>query len=144
MIAELFLAGVIDADGTIHGDGRRRARRTWCPTAARSRTCCYDDGATRLTITQNDVRAIQLAKAALRAGIDLLVEHSGFTDLADIRLAGAFGAHIDPVDAMVLGLIPDAPRAAVRAVGNAAGAGAVRALVSRARSAPRSPPRSAG
>ena len=95
----------------------------------------YDDGSTRLTITQNDVRAIQLAKAALRAGIDLLVEHSGVTELTDIRLAGAFGAHIDPVDAMVLGLLPDAPRDAVRAVGNAAGAGAIRALVSGAQRA---------
>jgi uncharacterized 2Fe-2S/4Fe-4S cluster protein (DUF4445 family) len=132
-IAELFLAGVIDADGTIDGAGGGSGH-----VVADGRTFAYvlyDDGTTRLTITQNDVRAIQLAKAALRAGIDLLVEHSGFTDLADIRLAGAFGAHIDPVDAMVLGLIPDAPRGAVRAVGNAAGAGAVRALVSAAQRA---------
>ena len=133
-LAELFLAGVVDADGTILGAAAERTPHV----VADGRTFAYvlyDDGDTRLTITQNDVRAIQLAKAALRAGIDLLVEHSGFTDLADIRLAGAFGAHIDPVDAMVLGLIPDAPRAAVRAVGNAAGAGAVRALVSRAQRA---------
>jgi uncharacterized 2Fe-2S/4Fe-4S cluster protein (DUF4445 family) len=133
-LAELFLAGVVDTDGTILGAAAERTPRV----VADGRTFAYvlyDDGDTRLTITQNDVRAIQLAKAALRAGIDLLVEHSGFTDLADIRLAGAFGAHIDPVDAMVLGLIPDAPRAAVRAVGNAAGAGAVRALVSRAQRA---------
>jgi uncharacterized 2Fe-2S/4Fe-4S cluster protein (DUF4445 family) len=128
-IAELFLAGVIDPDGTIRGEATDRTAHV----VADGRTFAYvlyDDGTTRLTITQNDVRAIQLAKAALRAGIDLLVEHSGFDDIADIRLAGAFGAHIDPVDAMVLGLIPDAPRDAVRAVGNAAGAGAIRALVS--------------
>jgi uncharacterized 2Fe-2S/4Fe-4S cluster protein (DUF4445 family) len=128
-IAELFLAGVVDADGTIRGDAADRSPHV----VADGRTFAYvlhDDGATRLTITQNDVRAIQLAKAALRAGIDLLVEHSGSTEIHDIRLAGAFGAHIDPVDAMVLGLIPDAPRRAVRSVGNAAGAGAIRALVS--------------
>jgi uncharacterized 2Fe-2S/4Fe-4S cluster protein (DUF4445 family) len=133
-IAELFLAGVIDADGTIVGDAAGGAAHV-VPDGRTFAYVLYEDGATRLTITQNDVRAIQLAKAALRAGIDLLVEHSGFTAIADIRLAGAFGAHIDPVDAMVLGLIPDAPRAAVRAVGNAAGAGAIRALVSGAQRA---------
>ena len=63
----------------------------------------------RLRITQNDVRAIQLAKAALRAGIDLLIEHAGVAEVQDIRLAGAFGAHIDPLRALVLGLVPDAP-----------------------------------
>jgi uncharacterized 2Fe-2S/4Fe-4S cluster protein (DUF4445 family) len=137
-IAELYLAGVIDADGTIVGTIVGDTAVSSPRVVADGRTFAYvlyDHGTTRLTITQNDVRAIQLAKAALRAGIDLLVEHSGFTDLPDIRLAGAFGAHIDPVDAMVLGLIPDAPRSAVRAVGNAAGAGAVRALVSAAQRA---------
>ena len=83
-------------------------------------------------ITQNDVRAIQLAKAALRAGIDLLLEHAGLSEVGDIRLAGAFGSHIDPLYAMVLGLVPDCPLPGVRSVGNAAGAGAVRALLSRA------------
>ena len=81
-------------------------------------------------MTQNDVRAVQLAKAALRAGIDLLVEHAGNPTVTDVRLTGAFGAHIDPLHAMVLGLVPDCPLDAVRSVGNAAGAGAVMALLS--------------
>ena len=76
------------------------------------------------------IRAIQLAKAALRAGIDLLVEHAGSPSVLDIRLAGAFGAHIDPVYAMVLGLVPDCPVGGVRSVGNAAGVGAAKALLS--------------
>jgi uncharacterized 2Fe-2S/4Fe-4S cluster protein (DUF4445 family) len=67
----------------------------------------------------------------LRAGIDLLIEHAGFPDVSDIRLAGAFGAHIDPVRAMVLGLVPDCAVGGVRSVGNAAGTGAVQALLSR-------------
>ena len=91
----------------------------------------YERGDIRLLITQADVRAIQLAKAALRAGIDLLVEHAGVAELTDIRLAGAFGSHIDPLYAMVLGLVPDCALDGVRSVGNAAGAGAVRALLSR-------------
>ena len=59
------------------------------------------------------------------------VEHAGSPELAEIRLAGAFGAHIDPLRAMVLGLVPDCPLRDVHAVGNAAGTGAVQALLSR-------------
>ena len=128
-IAELFLAGVIGTDGTIRGDTPTRASSV-VPDGRTFAYVLFDDGTTRLLITQNDVRAIQLAKAALRAGIDLLLEHSGIAEITDIRLAGAFGAHIDPLYAMVLGLVPDCPLDGVRSVGNAAGAGAVRALVS--------------
>ena len=130
VVAEMFLAGLIDADGTIGGALGERTPRV----VADGRTfsyVLYAAGDTHLSITQNDVRAIQLAKAALRAGIDLLVEHAGSPVVTDIRLAGAFGAHIDPVHAMVLGLIPDCPVDGVRSVGNAAGAGAVQALLSR-------------
>jgi uncharacterized 2Fe-2S/4Fe-4S cluster protein (DUF4445 family) len=130
IVAEMFLAGLIDADGTIRGAMAERTRRV----VADGRTysyVLYTAGDTHLSITQNDVRAIQLAKAALRAGIDLLVEHAGSPVIADIRLAGAFGAHVDPVHAMVLGLVPDCPVDGVRSVGNAAGAGAVQALLSR-------------
>ncbi len=130
LIAEMYLAGLLDADGTIRGDAARH-----CPDVeADGRTFRYvfaRDGERRLTLTQNDVRAVQLAKAALRAGIDLLVEHAGSPVVADIRLAGAFGAHIDPLHAMILGLVPDCPLDGVRSVGNAAGAGAVAALLSR-------------
>ena len=128
VIAELFLAGVIAADGTILNAERSRIVQD-------GRTFAYVlHEAARLRITQADVRAVQLAKAALRAGIDLLVERSGLSP-AEIRLAGAFGAHIDPLYAMVLGLIPDGPLEAIRGVGNAAGSGAVRALLSRSQRA---------
>ena len=84
-IAEMFLAGIIDADGTIRGELAGRTRRV----VADGRTFSYvlhDEPLLR--ITQNDVRAIQLAKAALRAGIDLLAEHAGNPPITDIRLAG--------------------------------------------------------
>lgn len=128
VIAELFLAGVIDDHGVIRAEVAGRTDRV----VADERTHAYvvHRGETELRITQNDVRAVQLAKAALRAGIDLLMEHAGYDHVDEILLAGAFGAHIDPLHAMVLGLIPDAPLASVRSVGNAAGGGAVRALVS--------------
>ena len=129
LIAEMYLAGIIDGDGMIVGDNAARTD----DVVADGRTFKYvffRHGATTLSVTQNDVRAVQLAKAALRAGVDLLLEHAGNPTVADIRLAGAFGAHIDPLHAMVLGLVPDCLLAGVRSVGNVAGAGAVMALLS--------------
>jgi uncharacterized 2Fe-2S/4Fe-4S cluster protein (DUF4445 family) len=129
-LAEMSLTGIINADGTIRGEHSARSPRI----VADGRTFAYvlyERGNTRLAITQNDVRAIQLAKAALRAGIELLLEHAGRPAVTDIRLAGAFGAHIDPYHAIVLGLVPDVAVEGVRSVGNAAGAGAVQALLSR-------------
>ncbi len=130
VIAEMFLSGIIATDGTIRGEMAERSRRIITDGRTYSYVLFEREDAP-LLITQNDVRAIQLAKGALRAGIDLLLEHAGLTEVTDIRLAGAFGSHIDPLYAMVLGLVPDCPLAGVRAVGNAAGAGAVRALLSR-------------
>jgi uncharacterized 2Fe-2S/4Fe-4S cluster protein (DUF4445 family) len=128
VIGELYLSGLLRVDGTFDASLTDRTNRL--VEAGRTHEyVVHHDGDTRLVITQNDVRAIQLAKAALRAGIDLLVEHSGLTDIADVRLAGAFGSHIDPIYALVLGLVPDNEPARVRSVGNAAGTGAVRALI---------------
>ena len=127
VIAEMFLAGIADRHGVISSEQDRSPR-----IVADGRTFSYvlQTEPILLSITQNDVRAVQLAKAALRAGIDLLREHAGIDEVPDIRLAGAFGAHIDPVRAMVLGLVPDTPDGGVRAAGNASGVGAVRMLLS--------------
>ena len=77
------------------------------------------------------VVTVPIAEPAVPAGIySLLFRHAGVTGVDDIRLAGAFGSHIDPVYALVLGLVPDCPVEHVRSVGNAAGGGAVRALLS--------------
>jgi uncharacterized 2Fe-2S/4Fe-4S cluster protein (DUF4445 family) len=136
VVAELFLAGVVDADGTIDGALASRTARV----VEDGRVFAYvlhepTDGRPALRITQNDVRAIQLAKAALQAGVRLLMDHAGLASLDDVgsvRLAGAFGSHIDPLYALVLGLLPDCPPDRVRSAGNAAGSGAVRALLSAA------------
>ncbi|MFZ4720864.1 MAG: ASKHA domain-containing protein, partial [Ilumatobacteraceae bacterium] len=130
VIAEMYLAGIIDQDGVVQGSLAARSPRIVEDGRTFSYVVHQADGV-RLAITQNDVRAIQLAKAALRAGIELLMHHAGLTEVHDIRLAGAFGSHIDPVYALVLGLVPDCPLPQVRSVGNAAGGGAVRALLSR-------------
>ncbi len=132
VVAELFLAGVITADGTI--DGATAARTPRVIPDGRTFSYVLHKGANsqRIVVTQNDVRAIQLAKAALYAGARLLMDHGGVETVAEVRLAGAFGSQIDPLHALVLGLVPDCDLANVKAAGNAAGAGALIALLSRA------------
>ncbi len=131
VVAELYLAGVITADGVIDGALAARTERV----VSDGRTFSYvlhtpvDDGP-RILVTQNDVRAIQLAKAALYAGVRLLMDHLEIETVDEVRLAGAFGSQIDPLHAMVLGLVPDCDLARVRAAGNAAGTGALIALLS--------------
>jgi uncharacterized 2Fe-2S/4Fe-4S cluster protein (DUF4445 family) len=130
VVAELHLAGVVTSDGTIDGSHARRTSRV----AADGRTFSYVlwDGEPELVVTQNDVRQIQLAKAALHAGCRLLLDRYGLERVDRVRLAGAFGAHIDPVHALVLGLVPDCDPAGVTSAGNAAGTGARIALLNRA------------
>ena len=131
-IAEMYLAVVIRHDGTIDGENVQRNPRI----AADGRTFAYElraaqDGRPALRIMQNDVRAIQLGKAALYAGVQLLMERMGVEHVDRIRLAGAFGSHIDVKYAMVLGMIPDCVLDKVSSAGNAAGTGARMALLDR-------------
>ncbi len=127
-IAELFLAGVIREDGVI--DAAKAAISPRVEPNGKTFAYRLVDGEPGIIITQNDVRAIQLAKATLYASVKLLMAKLGIPSIERIRFAGAFGAHIDPKYAMVLGMIPDCPLAHVQAVGNAAGTGARIALVS--------------
>ena len=127
VVAEMYLAGIVSQDGVVVGSLAKRSKRV----VPDGRTFSYvlREGATTLKISQTDVRAIQLAKAALYAGIKLLMEHLRVEQVDRIRLAGAFGAHIDVKYAMVLGMIPDCDLAQVTSAGNAAGAGARIALL---------------
>ena len=130
VVAELLLAGILTTDGTI--DGSLAARSPRIVPDGRTFSYVLWPGEPELRITQNDVRQIQLAKAALHAGCRLLMERYGIERVDRVRLAGAFGAHIDPVHALVLGLVPDCDPAGVTSAGNAAGTGARIALLNRA------------
>ena len=90
-------------------------------------------GGTPVVLTQRDVRQLQLAKGAMRAGLEVLLAEAGLqsADLDRVLLAGAFGSYIDRRSAVRVGLVPPLPLAQIVPVGNAAGAGAVLALVSR-------------
>jgi uncharacterized 2Fe-2S/4Fe-4S cluster protein (DUF4445 family) len=130
VIAEMYLAGILASDGAIDGAMAQRTSRV----VADERTFSYVlyDGTPEMRITQNDVRAIQLAKAALYAGARLLMDRAGVDSVDRIVLTGAFGSHIDVKRAMVMGMIPDCPLDRVAAAGNAAGTGARIALLNRA------------
>jgi len=129
-VAELRIAGLLDSSGLLGS-----AAQTGCARMlAEGRTHSYliHDasalGGPRITVTQGDIRAIQLAKSALYAGARLLMDEMGVDHVDRIVLAGAFGAHISRLHAMVLGMIPDAPLDKVSSAGNAAGTGARIAL----------------
>jgi uncharacterized 2Fe-2S/4Fe-4S cluster protein (DUF4445 family) len=132
VIAEMYLAGIINQDGVL--DGRLAARSP--RIVENGRTFAYvlhravaGTNTVEMRITQNDVRAIQLAKAALYAGIALLMDRLGIEQVDRIRLAGAFGSHIDVRYATILGMLPDCDLSHVRSAGNAAGTGARIALL---------------
>jgi uncharacterized 2Fe-2S/4Fe-4S cluster protein (DUF4445 family) len=133
-VAELFLAGVVRRDGRFNpqvtGDRIQRIGRAVAYVLA---TADQTSTGEPILVTQEDVRAIQLAKAALYAGAKLLMKRAGLIKVDRIVLAGAFGSYINPKHAMVLGLIPDCDLTMVYAVGNAAGDGARIVLLNRAR-----------
>ncbi len=127
VIAEMFLSGIIDADGKFNGE--LAARNPRIHQDGRTFSYTLYSGQQTLKITQTDVRQIQLAKAALYAGVRLLMDTMQIESVDRIRLAGAFGNYIDVRYAMVLGMIPDCELAQVSSAGNAAGVGARIALL---------------
>ncbi|MDO6590695.1 drug:proton antiporter [Loktanella sp. D2R18] len=131
VVAEMRIAGIVDAPGLIGS-----AEQTGSPNCfADGRTNSYllydgtSDGGPKITVTNTDIRQIQMAKAALYSGARLLMDKFGVDQVDRVVLAGAFGAHISPKHAMVLGMIPDAPLDKVTSAGNAAGTGARIALL---------------
>ncbi|PSL19292.1 ASKHA domain-containing protein [Shimia abyssi] len=132
IIAEMRMAGLVDTSGLIGSaeqtgtsrcflEGRTNSYRVWDGDA--------DQGP--ITVTNGDIRAIQMAKAALYSGARLLMDKRGVDQVDRVVLAGAFGAHISAKHAMVLGMIPDCPLDKVTSAGNAAGTGARIALLNR-------------
>lgn len=132
VVAELLTAGLIEASGRFVTDAADRSSRArWVGRTAELVLAPADETATGsdLVVTQADVRAIQLAKAALYAGVKIMMDHQGVQRVDRIKLAGAFGSYIDPLHAMTIGLIPDCDLSQVTAIGNAAGDGARLALL---------------
>ncbi len=137
VVAEMFKAGIIDKSGKFVMDpGTNRIRKDaegkpeYVLAWAEETSIGAD-----ITVTQSDVRALQLAKGALYTGAKLMMKRLGITKLDRVVLAGAFGSHIDREASLTLGMFPDVPLEKVYAVGNAAGDGARMALLNRGKRA---------
>jgi uncharacterized 2Fe-2S/4Fe-4S cluster protein (DUF4445 family) len=133
MVAEMRLAGIVDGPGLIGSPEQTGSANCFLDGRTYS-FLVYDateNGGPKLTVTNRDIREIQMAKAALYSGARLLMDKFNIDKVDRVVLAGAFGAHISPKHAMVLGMIPDAPLDKVTSAGNAAGTGARIALLNR-------------
>ena len=131
-VAELFMAGVITPDGRFAAE-ITSPRLTWQGAKAEFVLAWPHESSTgrAIVVTSDDVRNIQLGKAALYAGARLLMERMEVERVDRVLLAGAFGSYIDARHAMVLGMIPDCDLGRVATVGNSAGDGARMALLNR-------------
>ena len=131
-VAEGLHAGIINRRGGLVREHPLVTRSNG--TTACTLVCAADSGHDRdVVFTRADVSEIQLAKGAIHAGTELLLEAAGIEpgDLDQITVAGAFGTYLHLASAIRVGLLPDLPHARFRQVGNAAGAGARRLLLSR-------------
>jgi uncharacterized 2Fe-2S/4Fe-4S cluster protein (DUF4445 family) len=130
-MAQLYLAGIVDGSGRML-DGHPRVR-----TGQEYREFVLveagEAGAPMtVVLTQHDIRELQLAKAAIRTGIQVLLATKGRKEqeLDQVIIAGAFGSYIDVASAVAIGMLPAVPLERFRQVGNAAGMGARLALIS--------------
>jgi len=131
-VAELYRAGVLDESGRFRSDPVTPRLRSTDGKA--EFVIAWPDETTlseAITITQQDVRNVQLAKGALYAGAKLLMKKRGIETIERVTLAGAFGSYIDKGSAMLLGMFPDCDPDRISSVGNAAGDGARIALLDR-------------
>jgi len=130
-LSQLYLAGILDEGGRIMDNHARvrtsKGQREFVLVGEEER-----DGQPAITITQRDMRELQLAKAAIRAGIQVLLEANGCSEqeIEEVIIAGAFGTYINVASAVAIGMLPSLPLDRFRQVGNAAGMGAKLALIS--------------
>jgi uncharacterized 2Fe-2S/4Fe-4S cluster protein (DUF4445 family) len=134
VLAELYRAGIVAKSGAFSKDQRserfRRNPENNQPEfvlAWAEETSIDKD----IVITQKDVRQIQLAKGALYAGCTLMMRRMGMEKVDKVKIAGAFGTHVDREKALIMGLFPDCEIERIVSVGNAAGDGCRAALLNR-------------
>ncbi len=135
VVGELFLAGIVAKSGAFSLKGRESHRfrineKTGFSEFVLAWAAETSIG-TDIVITQKDIRQIQMAKASIYTGCKLMMRRMGIKTLDSIKIAGAFGTHVDRHLARVIGLIPDCPLDTVTSVGNAAGDGCRAALLNR-------------
>jgi uncharacterized 2Fe-2S/4Fe-4S cluster protein (DUF4445 family) len=135
LLAELYKAGIVAKSGVFNKKGQKSERfrknvdtgRPEFVLAWAEETSIDKD----IVVTQKDVRQIQLAKGALYAGCKLMVQRMGIDKVDKVKIAGAFGTHVDREKALIMGLFPDCEIEKITSVGNAAGDGCRAALLNR-------------
>jgi len=133
LLGELYRIGIVEKSGAFNRTmriPRLRRNRNGTPefvVAWKEETSIGKD----IVVTQGDIRQIQLAKAAIYAGAKLMMRHLGIDQVDRVLIAGAFGAHIDREEALIIGMLPDIAPEKIISVGNAAGDGARIALLDR-------------
>ncbi len=129
-MAQLYLAGVIDYTGRMNNDNPRVRK-----TNGQVEFLVAGKGNSTIVVSQTDIRELQLAKAAIRSGIQLLLEDNDYTEeeIGRVVIAGAFGTYIDISSAITIGLLPTLPLERFHQVGNAAGIGAKMSIISRSK-----------
>ncbi|MFT4635201.1 MAG: uncharacterized 2Fe-2S/4Fe-4S cluster protein (DUF4445 family) [Arenicella sp.] len=131
VMVEMAKAGLIDQTGLfVQAKAPEKFDTRPSEDGSTVRFMLIDQGDNSIYVEQTDVRSIQLAKAALSAGVQLLMDYLECEEFDQVLLAGAFGSHLDPVFVADLDIIPSAKREQIRSVGNAAGIGATKALLS--------------
>ena len=133
LLAELYKAGVINKTGAFNKQGQKSDRFRKNPDTGQpefvlawaEETSINKD----IVVTQKDVRQIQLAKGALYAGCKLMVKRMGLGEADTVKIAGAFGTHVDREKALIMGLFPDCDIEKIQSIGNAAGDGCRAALL---------------
>jgi len=129
LVAQLFHAGVINSRGAMQQNPRVRRGDHGLEFVV---VPGNENGGREITFSRADVSEIQLAKGAMRAGVNILLQHAGVTeaDIDEVIIAGAFGTYLDAQSGLDIGMFPRVERHKIRQVGNAAGAGARMALLS--------------
>jgi len=133
IVAEMLKAKIVDSEGAIRHDAN--SSRIRVNDHGQLEFVIVQEGKTGprdIVVTQRDIREIQLAKAAIRTGISILMQEIDIRldQIAHMYIAGAFGTYIDPASARLIGMIPYVPLSIIMSVGNAAGMGARMALMS--------------
>jgi uncharacterized 2Fe-2S/4Fe-4S cluster protein (DUF4445 family) len=137
VLAELYAAGVVVKSGAFNKKGQKSDRfRKNAETGQPEFVLAWAEESSidkDIVITQKDVRQIQLAKGALYAGCKLMLNRMGIEKVDKVKIAGAFGTHVDRQKALVMGLFPDCDIEKIESVGNAAGDGCRTALLNKAK-----------
>jgi uncharacterized 2Fe-2S/4Fe-4S cluster protein (DUF4445 family) len=134
LLAELYRAGVITKSGVFNRQLKTKRSRVNPENKQPEFVLAWAEETSidkDVVVTQKDVRQIQLAKGALYAGCKLMMRRMGMKQLDKVKIAGAFGTHVDRTKALIMGLFPDCEIEKILSVGNAAGDGCRTALLNR-------------